>query len=85
MARLGIQEHRAQARRALKRGGLNQFLRDAIAPGELVNVDSEAKDGERFADSGGWGYTVFDYHAASDTFTLAEDLLGLIRFSGRLP
>ena len=24
---------------------------------------------ERFADSGGWGYAVFDYNAASDTFT----------------
>jgi hypothetical protein len=26
-------------------------------------------DSKRFADSGGWGYAVFDYDAASDTFT----------------
>ena len=27
------------------------------------------KDSKRFADSGGWGYAVFDYDTASDTFT----------------
>ena len=27
------------------------------------------KDDKRFADGGGWGYAVFDYNAASDTFT----------------
>jgi hypothetical protein len=27
------------------------------------------KDRKRFADSGGWGYAVFDYDVASDTFT----------------
>jgi hypothetical protein len=27
------------------------------------------KDSKRFADSGGWGYAVFDDNAASDTFT----------------
>jgi hypothetical protein len=26
------------------------------------------KDSKRFADSGGWGYAVFDYDVASDTF-----------------
>jgi hypothetical protein len=26
------------------------------------------KDSKRFADSGGWGYAVFDYDAKSDTF-----------------
>jgi hypothetical protein len=33
------------------------------------------KDNKRFADSGGWGWAVFDYDAASDTFrpgTLAD-------------
>jgi hypothetical protein len=33
------------------------------------------KDSKRFADSGGWGYAVFDYDAASETFrpgTLAD-------------
>jgi Cytochrome P460 len=47
----------------------NQFFPDATVPGELVNVDFMVKDSKRFADSGGWGYGVFDYNAASDTFT----------------
>ena len=47
----------------------NQFFPDATVPGNLVNVDFMLKDTKRFADSGGWGYAVFDYNAASDTFT----------------
>ena len=47
----------------------NQFFPDATVLGELVNVDFMVKDGERFADSGGWGYAVFDYNPKSDTFT----------------
>jgi Cytochrome P460 len=47
----------------------NQFFPTATVPGELVNVDFMVKDSKRFADSGGWGYAVFDYHAASDAFT----------------
>jgi hypothetical protein len=47
----------------------NQFFPDATVPGDLVNVDFMAKDSKRFADSGGWGYAVFDYNGASDTFT----------------
>jgi hypothetical protein len=47
----------------------NQFFPDATVPGNLLNVDFMMKDGKRFADSGGWGYAVFDYNAASDTFT----------------
>ena len=47
----------------------NQFFPTATVPGELVNVDFMVKDSKRFADSGGWGYAVFDYNAASDTFT----------------
>ena len=47
----------------------NQFFPDATAPGDLVNVDFMVKDSKRFADSGGWGYAVFDYNAAADTFT----------------
>ena len=35
----------------------------------LHDVDFMVKDGKRFADSGGWGYAVFKYLAASDTFT----------------
>src|SRR5262245_7954062 len=35
----------------------------------LHDVDFMVKDSKRFADSGGWGYAVFKYLAASDTFT----------------
>jgi hypothetical protein len=47
----------------------NEFFPDATVPGNLLNVDFMVKDSKRFADSGGWGYAVFDYNAASDTFT----------------
>jgi len=47
----------------------NQFFPDTTGPGDLLNVDFMVKDSKRFADSGGWGYGVFDYNAASDTFT----------------
>ncbi len=47
----------------------NEFFPDATVPGKLQNVDFMVKDSKRFADSGGWGYAVFDYNAASDTFT----------------
>ena len=47
----------------------NEFFPDATVPGELLNVDFMVKDSKRFADSGGWGYAVFDYDPASDTFT----------------
>ena len=47
----------------------NQFFPDATVPGELLNVDFMAKDSKRFADSGGWGWAVFDYNPKSDTFT----------------
>jgi hypothetical protein len=46
----------------------NAFFPDATVPGNLVNVDFMMKDSKRFADSGGWGYAVFDYDAESDTF-----------------
>ena len=46
----------------------NQFFPDATVPGNLQNVDFMVKDSKRFADSGGWGYAVFDYDSASDTF-----------------
>jgi hypothetical protein len=38
-------------------------------PGTQLNVDFMQKDSKRFSDSGGWGYAVFDYDPASDTFT----------------
>jgi hypothetical protein len=45
------------------------LLSAAAVPGALVNVGFMVKDAKRFADSGGWGYAVFDYDAASATFT----------------
>lgn len=47
----------------------NEFFPTASVPGTLFNVDFMVKDSARFADSGGWGYAVFDYNPASDTFT----------------
>jgi hypothetical protein len=41
---------------------------NATVPGALVNVDFMVKDKKRFADSGGWGYAVFDYDAASNSY-----------------
>jgi hypothetical protein len=46
----------------------NQFFPDANVPAAQHDVDFMVKDSKRFADSGGWGYGVFDYDAASDTF-----------------
>ena len=46
----------------------NQFNPEATSPGELLNVDFMEKDSRRFADSGGWGWAVFDYDAATSTF-----------------
>ena len=47
----------------------------ATVPGTQHDVDFMVKDSKRFADSGGWGYAVFEYDAPSDTFrpgTLAD-------------
>jgi hypothetical protein len=41
----------------------------ATVPGTQHDVDFMVKDSKRFADSGGWGYAVFEYAATSDTFT----------------
>src|ERR1700733_12246800 len=46
----------------------NQFFKEATVPDKLLNVDFMVKDSKRFADSGGWGYAVFDYDATSGTF-----------------
>jgi len=46
----------------------NTYFPDATVPGNLLNVDLMVKDSKRFADSGGWGYAVFDYDSATDTF-----------------
>ena len=47
----------------------NQYFPDTTVPGTQHDVDFMEKDSNRFADSGGWGWAVFDYDAASDTFT----------------
>jgi Cytochrome P460 len=41
---------------------------DTTIPGAQQDVDFMVKDSKRFADSGGWGYAVFNYDAASNTF-----------------
>jgi len=40
----------------------------ATVPGTLHDVDFMVKDSKRFADTGGWGWAVFEYEAASRTF-----------------
>ena len=45
------------------------FFPDTAVPGTLHDVDFMVKDAKRFADSGGWGYAVFKYDAATSTFT----------------
>jgi hypothetical protein len=45
----------------------------AMVPGALLNVDFMVKDSKRFADSGGWGYAVFDYDVASDKFKPGDE------------
>ena len=47
----------------------NPLFPEATGPDALVNVDFMVKDSKRFADSGGWGYAVFNYDAATKTFT----------------
>jgi len=47
----------------------NQWFPDTTVPGVQSDVDFMVKDSTRFADSGGWGWAVFKYNAASDTFT----------------
>jgi len=40
----------------------------ATVPGTQHDVDFMVKDSKRFASSGGWGWAVFEYEAASRTF-----------------
>jgi Cytochrome P460 len=47
----------------------NQYFPDTTIPGTQHDVDFMVKDSQRFADSGGWGWAVFNYDPASDTFT----------------
>jgi mono/diheme cytochrome c family protein len=41
-------------------------------PGTQHDVDLMVKDSKRFADSGGWGYGVFEYDPATDRFRLGN-------------
>jgi hypothetical protein len=48
---------------------------EATVPSTRHDIDFMVKDSKRFADSGGWGYAVFEYDAGSDAFgpgTLAD-------------
>jgi len=45
-----------------------QYFPDTTVPGAQQDVDFMEKDSKRFADSGGWGWAVFNYDAAADTF-----------------
>jgi hypothetical protein len=47
----------------------NPYFPEATEPGALHDVDFMVKNSKRFADSGGWGWAVFRYDAASNTFT----------------
>ena len=44
---------------------------DIKVPGTVYDVEFMVKDGTRFAESGGWGYAIFKYDAASDTYAPA--------------
>lgn len=46
----------------------NEFFKETTVAGNLLDVGFMIKDNKRFADSGGWGYALFDYDAASDSF-----------------
>jgi hypothetical protein len=47
----------------------SQYFPDTTLPGTQHDVDFMVKNSKRFADSGGWGWAMFKYDAASDTFT----------------
>lgn len=44
------------------------FPGEPLVAGKQLDVDFQIKDSKRFADSGGWGWAVFVYDAATDTF-----------------
>ena len=47
----------------------NEYFPDTTVPGTQHDADFMMKDSQRFADSGGWGWAMFKYDAASGTFT----------------
>src|ERR1700733_14211198 len=50
----------------------NEFFPGTTVPDKLANVDFMVKDSKRFADSGGWGYGVFEIDPASGNFRLGN-------------
>ncbi|WP_455281513.1 cytochrome P460 family protein [Cupriavidus necator] len=44
---------------------------DVRVPGTVYDLDFMVKDDKRFADSGGWGYAVFKYDAATNMYAPA--------------
>ena len=46
-----------------------EFFPETTVPGTQHDVDFMVRDSKRFVDSGGWGYAVFEYNAASDKFS----------------
>ena len=47
----------------------SHYFPDATVPGTLHDVDFMVKDSKRFGDVGGWGYAMFKYDAASESYT----------------
>ena len=46
----------------------NQYFPNTTVPGTQHDVDFMVKDSKQFADSGGWGYAVFEIDPATHTF-----------------
>jgi hypothetical protein len=47
----------------------NEYFPSATVPGNQHDVDFMVKDSKRFADSGGWGWAVFDYDPGTNSFS----------------
>ena len=45
-----------------------EYFPNTRVPGNQHDVDFMEKDSKRFAESNGWGYAMFEYDAASETF-----------------
>ena len=54
-------------------------------PDTLDGIGFMEKDGERFPDTGGWGYAQFSYDPASDTFTPDERYVGDAKCGSEFP
>ena len=47
----------------------HEHFPNTTVPGTQHDVDFMVKDSARFTDGGGWGYAIFKYDVASDTFS----------------